>query len=67
MRSVKKVLAVCAAATVMPVFCALTLRATRSESHQDTQQNPVIRSQVSLVNLFVTVRDKNKRIVTDLK
>ena len=27
----------------------------------------MIRSQVNLVNLFVTVRDKNKRIVTDLK
>jgi VWFA-related protein len=35
---------------------------------QDPQsQGPVIRSQVNLVNLFVTVRDKNKRIVTDLK
>jgi VWFA-related protein len=34
---------------------------------QDAQQGPVIRSQVNLVNLFVTVRDKNKRIVTDLK
>jgi VWFA-related protein len=33
---------------------------------QETQ-GPVIRSQVNLVNLFVTVRDKNKRIVTDLK
>src|SRR5258705_9607090 len=28
---------------------------------------PVIRTQVNLVNLFVTVRDKSKRIVTDLK
>jgi VWFA-related protein len=35
---------------------------------QDPQsQGPVIRSQVNLVNLFVTVRDKNKRIATDLK
>src|SRR6266852_3387516 len=34
---------------------------------QETQQPPVIRTQVSLVNLFVTVRDKSKRIVTDLK
>ena len=30
-------------------------------------QGPVIRTQVNLVNLFVTVRDKNKRIATDLK
>ena len=31
------------------------------------QQGPIIRTQVNLVNLFVTVRDKSKRIVTDLK
>ena len=30
-------------------------------------QGPVIKSQVSLVNVFVTVRDKSKRIVGDLK
>jgi VWFA-related protein len=30
-------------------------------------QGPAIRTQVNLVNLFVTVRDKNKRIATDLK
>ena len=30
-------------------------------------QGPAIRTQVNLVNLFVTVRDKSKRIVTDLK
>jgi VWFA-related protein len=30
-------------------------------------QGPVIKSQVSLVNVFATVRDKNKRIVGDLK
>ncbi len=34
---------------------------------QDQGQGPVIRTQVNLVNVFVTVRDKNKRIVTDLK
>jgi VWFA-related protein len=32
-----------------------------------TTQPPVIKTQVNLVNLFATVRDKNKRIVTDLK
>src|SRR6202048_3603442 len=32
-----------------------------------TGQGPVIRSQVNLVNVFATVRDKNKRIVGDLK
>jgi VWFA-related protein len=34
---------------------------------QTPTQGPVIRTEVNLVNLFVTVRDKNKRIVTDLK
>ena len=60
MRSAKKVVAVCvtwavAAGLALPVM------------PQETQQPPVIRTQVSLVNLFVTVRDKSKRIVTDLK
>src|SRR3982074_2818939 len=36
-------------------------------AQEATGQGPVIRSQVSLVNVFVTVRDKNKRIVGDLK
>jgi VWFA-related protein len=30
-------------------------------------QEPTIKSQVSLVNLFVTVRDKKKKVLTDLK
>jgi VWFA-related protein len=61
MRSGKKLLAVCSAA-VLAMGCVLAALA------QDTpQQGPVIRTQVSLVNLFVTVRDKSKRIVTDLK
>jgi len=34
---------------------------------EPTGQAPVIKTQVNLVNLFVTVRDKSKRIVTDLK
>lgn len=34
---------------------------------QGTQQGGVIKSEVTLINLFATVRDKNKRIVTDLK
>ena len=61
MRSVKKLLvasvtAVVVVATAVPLW------------PQDPQsQGPVIRSQVNLVNVFTTVRDKNKRIVTDLK
>ncbi len=61
MRSVKKLSAACVA--------ALWLASSPiSAWPQDPQsQAPVIRTQVNLVNLFVTVRDKNKRIVTDLK
>jgi VWFA-related protein len=60
MRSVKKLLA---AGVTSLMAVALAVPAPP----QDPQQGPVIRSQVSLVNLFVTVRDKNKRIATDLK
>jgi VWFA-related protein len=67
MPSRNKVLAVCAAATALSVSFALTLSGIASTRRQDNPQAPVIRTQVNLVNLFVTVRDKNKRIVTDLK
>ena len=60
MRSAKKVVAVC---VTWAIAAGLALPAMP----QETQQPPVIRTQVSLVNLFVTVRDKSKRIVTDLK
>jgi VWFA-related protein len=61
MGSVKKLVVVCgilafAAVLVVPGW-----------PQEPTQQSPVIRTQVGLVNLFVTVRDKTKRIVTDLK
>lgn len=61
MRSAKKVVVVCAA-------WGIALGAALSALPQEpSQQAPVIRTQVNLVNLFVTVRDKSKRIVTDLK
>jgi VWFA-related protein len=62
MRSSKKVLVVC-------VAWGMALRAASPALPQEPsqQQAPVIRTQVNLVNLFVTVRDKNKRVVTDLK
>jgi len=60
MRSAKKVVGACVA---WAVAAGLALPAMP----QEAQQPPVIRTQVSLVNLFVTVRDKSKRIVTDLK
>jgi VWFA-related protein len=34
---------------------------------QETPQGGTIKSQVNLVNIFATVRDKNKKIVSDLK
>jgi VWFA-related protein len=61
MRSAMKVLVVCAA---LGAAAGTTLQAL---SQEPSQQPPVIRTQVSLVNLFVTVRDKSKRIITDLK
>jgi len=61
MRSAMKVLVVCVA---LALAAGTTLQAL---SQEPSQQPPVIRTQVNLVNLFVTVRDKSKRIVTDLK
>jgi len=61
MRSAKKILTACATAALLGA--ALPDLAVP----QAVQQEPTIRSQVNLVNLLVTVRDKNKRIVTDLK
>lgn len=62
MRSAKKVAVVCVA---LGAALGFTLCARPQEPTQ--QPGPVIRTQVNLVNLFVTVRDKSKRIVTDLK
>src|SRR5579859_6995385 len=45
---------------------ALTV-ATPAVPQGQTQNPPTIKTEVSLVNLFATVRDKNKRVVTDLK
>ena len=61
MRSVKKLFAVCVVGTLT---AALAVPVCPQEPQS---QAPVIRSQVNLVNLFATVRDKNKRIATDLK
>jgi VWFA-related protein len=46
---------------------ALAIPAVPQASQQDQAQGPVIKSEVTLINVFATVRDKNKRIVTDLK
>jgi VWFA-related protein len=62
MRFAKKVLLVCISGGV-----ALGAAISARPQEPSQQQGPVIRTQVNLVNLFVTVRDKSKRIVTDLK
>jgi VWFA-related protein len=62
MRSVKKILAACATTAVLAATTPIVAR-----SQEPPAQGPTIRTQVSLVNLFATVRDKNKRIVPDLK
>jgi VWFA-related protein len=46
---------------------ALAIPAVPQAAQQDQAQGPVIKAEVTLVNVFATVRDKNKRIVTDLK
>jgi VWFA-related protein len=65
MRSVKKLLTVCV--TLMLAVGLMAALSTAAFTQEPSSQAPVIRTQVNLVNLFVTVRDKNKRIVTDLK
>jgi VWFA-related protein len=54
----------CSAALAMAVPA---LPAGPQTQGQSPRQGPVIKAEVNLVNLFATVRDKNKRIVTDLK
>jgi VWFA-related protein len=54
-----------AALCVAPVLAAAM--AIPALPQEPAVQGPTIKTQVNLVNLFVTVRDKSKRIVTDLK
>ncbi len=61
MHSMHRLLMQCVTATV-----AVTL-AIPAMPQEPAGQTPVIKSQVNLVNLFATVRDKNKRIVPTLK
>src|SRR5437879_4500512 len=61
MRSMHKFLMQCVTATVAVIL------AIPAMPQEPAGQAPVIKSQVGLVNLFATVRDKNKRIVPTLK
>ena len=45
----------------------LAMPAVPQEPAQDQAQGPALKKTVNLVNLFATVRDKSKRIVTDMK
>ena len=61
MRSLKKVVTQCTVALV-----AWTL-AVPALPQEPAQQTPTIKTEVNLVNLFVTVRDKKKHIISNLK
>src|SRR6266478_335020 len=61
MGSLKKLLTQCAAALVASAL------AVPAMPQEPAAQGQTIKTQVSLVNLFATVRDKNKRIMGDLK
>jgi VWFA-related protein len=61
MPSLKKLAALCVTS-----FLAAAL-ARPALPQEPIAQGPTIKTSVNLVNLFVTVRDKSKRIVTDLK
>ena len=53
---------------VQALACSAALTMASPAVPQGQSQNPpTIKTEVSLVNLFATVRDKNKRVVTDLK
>lgn len=61
MPSLKKIVTQFTAALVI---CALAVPAWPQEP---SQQTPIIKTEVSLVNIFATVRDKKKHIITGLK
>ncbi len=61
MRSMHKLLMQCATATVAVIL------AVPGMPQEPAPQGGTIKTQVNLVNLFATVRDKNKRIMADLK
>jgi VWFA-related protein len=48
-------------------FSLLLPALPKAQEPKAPAQAPAIKAEVNLVNLFATVRDKNKRIVTDLK
>jgi len=69
MRSIKKVVTRCAPALVVCTAAALLALAVPAPPQEPSSQAqaPVIKSQVNLVNVFATVRDKKKHIMSNLK
>ncbi|HEX8878482.1 MAG TPA: hypothetical protein VF749_00545, partial [Candidatus Acidoferrum sp.] len=69
MRSKNKVLTHCVAVLVASVLAgpALSQETAQQPAQQNDQQAPTIKSEVGLVNVFATVRDRKKHIVPDLK
>jgi VWFA-related protein len=65
MRSMHKAVTWCAVALV--ACLAMTAGWAQQPAQQSDQQGPVIKTEVNLVNIFATVRDKKKRIVPTLK
>jgi len=61
MRSMQKLLMLCVTTTVAVIL------ALPGKPQESAAQGGTIKSQVNLVNLFATVRDKSKRIVPSLK
>jgi VWFA-related protein len=51
----------------LPLAAAVAASLAMPATPQEPSQGPTLRSTVNLVNLFATARDKNKRIVGDLK
>src|SRR5215510_8217423 len=45
----------------------LARQSTPPPAQQSDQQNPTIKTEVSLVNIFATVRDKKKQIIPSMK
>jgi VWFA-related protein len=66
MRSMKKLVTQCIAAMVAWSLAAPAMP-QEPKAQEPQKQEQAIKSQVTLVNLFATVRDKNKRVVTGLK
>jgi VWFA-related protein len=66
MRSTKKLVTQCIAAMVAWSLAAPAMP-QEPKAQEPQKQDQAIKSQVTLVNLFATVRDKNRRIVTGLK